>query len=241
MLNSITNIKVKHQYHQIVVFINIHVLNFGTVKKIVLFISFVCFCGAVAHAQFEKARDSVVQLFGVIMTSDSLEAIPAVSVTIRGTTRGTITNNEGVFSIAVLKGDVVEFSHVSFLPGSVKVPDTLKGSQYSLVKTMVRDTAYLPVAIIRPRPTPEQFARDFVNVPVAEDEMEIIRRSNTDEARRAYLAKLPYDGREVTNRQLNQVFQRARYQGQIPPMNIFSPAAWAEFINAWKRGDFKKR
>ncbi len=240
MLNSNINAKVKHLCNQIVVFIKNHVLNFGAVKKILFLVSFLM--GAVAaNAQFEKARDSVVQLFGVIMTADSLEAIPSVSVTVKGTRRGTITNNEGVFSIAVLKGDVIEFSHVSFLPGSVHVPDTLKGSQYSIVKTLVQDTAFLPVAIIRPRPTPEQFARDFVNVPIAEDELEILRKSNTPEARRAYLAKLPQDGREMTSRQLNNVFQRARYQGQIPPMNIFSPAAWAEFINAWKRGDFKRK
>ncbi len=240
MLNSNVNAKVKHLQGQIVVFIKNHVLNFGAVKKILFLVSFLIGVTA-ANAQFEKARDSVVQLFGVIMTADSLEAIPAVSVTVKGTKRGTITNNEGVFSIAVLKGDVIEFSHVSFLPGSVHVPDTLKGSQYSIVKTLVQDTAFLPVAIIRPRPTPEQFARDFVNVPIAEDELEILRKANTPEARRAYLAKLPQDGREMTNRQLNNVFQRARYQGQIPPMNIFSPAAWAEFINAWKRGDFKRK
>lgn len=240
MLNSNINAKVKHLCSQIVVFIKNHVLNFGAVKKILFLVSFLMGVTA-ANAQFEKARDSVVQLFGVIMTADSLEAIPAVSVTVKGTKRGTITNNEGVFSIAVLKGDVIEFSHVSFLPGSVQVPDTLKGSQYSIVKTLVQDTAFLPVAIIRPRPTPEQFARDFVNVPIAEDELEILRKANTPEARRAYLAKLPQDGRELTNRQLNNVFQRARYQGQIPPMNIFSPAAWAEFINAWKRGDFKRK
>lgn len=240
MLNSNINAKVKHLYRQIVVFIKNHVLNFGAVKKILFLVSFLIGVTAV-NAQFEKARDSVVQLFGVIMTADSLEAIPAVSVTVKGTKRGTITNNDGVFSIAVLKGDVIEFSHVSFLPGSVNVPDTLKGTQYSIVKTLVRDTAFLPVAIIRPRPTPEQFARDFVNVPVAEDELEILRKANTPEARRAYLAKLPHDGREMTSRQLNNVFQRARYQGQIPPMNIFSPAAWVEFINAWKRGDFKRK
>ncbi|MCH5599378.1 carboxypeptidase-like regulatory domain-containing protein [Niabella ginsengisoli] len=210
-------------------------------KKIVLFLVTLLFIGIAANAQFEKARDSVVQLFGIIMTADSLEAIPSVSVSVRGTRRGTITNNDGVFSIAVLKGDVIEFSHVSYQPGIIKVPDTLKGTQYSIVKTLVQDTTYLPVAIIRPRPTPEQFARDFINTPVAEDELEILRKSNTPEARRAYLAKLPHDGREMTNRQLNQVFQKARYQGQVPPMNIFSPAAWAEFINAWKRGDFKRK
>lgn len=241
MLNSNIIAIVKHLYNQIVAFIKTHVLNFGAVKKIISFFVIALFCGLTVNAQFEKARDSVVQLFGVIMTADSLEAIPAVSVTVRGTSRGTITNNNGVFSIAVLKGDVIEFSHVSFLPGMVHVPDSLKGTQYSIVKTLVRDTVYLPVAIIRPRPTPEQFARDFINVQVADDELEILRKSNTPEARRTYLAKLPQDGREITNRQLNSVFQKARYQGQVPPMNIFSPAAWAEFINAWKRGDFKRK
>lgn len=240
MLNSNINAKVKHLGNQIVVLIKNHVLNFGAVKNILFLIGLLA-AATTVNAQFEKARDSVVQLFGVIMTADSLEAIPAVSVTVKGTKRGTISNNEGIFSIAVLKGDVIEFSHVSFLPGSVRVPDTLKGNQYSVVKTLVQDTAFLPVAIIRPRPTPEQFARDFVNVAVAEDELEILRKANTPEARRAYLAKLPQDGREITTRQLNNVFQKARYQGQVPPMNIFSPAAWAEFINAWKRGDFKRK
>ncbi|MFT4094470.1 MAG: carboxypeptidase-like regulatory domain-containing protein [Niabella sp.] len=208
-------------------------------KKILPIIPVLLFCGIAANAQFEKARDSVVQLFGIVMTADSLEAIPSVSVTVKGTTRGTITNDAGVFSIAVLKGDVIEFSHISFLPNSVQVPDTLKGTQYNIVKTMVRDTAYLPVAIIRPRPSPEQFARDFVNVKMADDELEILRKSNTREAQKAYLARLAYDGREMAARQASSAFQRARYQGQVPPMNIFNPAAWAEFINAWKRGDFK--
>jgi hypothetical protein len=24
-------------------------------------------------------------------------------------------------------------------------------------------------------------------------------------------------------------------------MNVLNPAAWADFINAWKRGDFKRK
>lgn len=194
-----------------------------------------------AKAQFEAARDSVVQLFGVVMTADSLDGIPAVSIVVKGTRRGTVSNKDGVFSIAVLKGDEIEFSHVSYKTKITKVPRNLEGNQYSIVQLMVRDTAYLPVAIIRPRPTKEQFARDFVNVKVAEDEMEILRKANTREMQAAVMRRTPYDGREMTNRQLDQVYQRARYQGQLPPMNIFNPAAWAEFINAWKRGDFKRK
>jgi hypothetical protein len=192
-----------------------------------------------ASAQFEKARDSVVQLFGIVMTADSLDGIPNVSVVIKGTHRGTITNKDGVFSIAVLKGDRIEFSHVSYKPKITQVPRNLVGSQYSIVQLMVRDTAYLPVAIIKPRPTREQFARDFVNTRVADDEMEIIRKNNSPETRKRLLRTTPGDGGEAANLQFNKMYQRARYQGQIPPMNIFNPAAWGEFIQAWKRGDFK--
>ena len=47
-------------------------------------------------------RDSVVQLYGVIMTADSLKAIPFASVIVNKKGRGTITNNDGIFSIAVI-------------------------------------------------------------------------------------------------------------------------------------------
>lgn len=196
---------------------------------------------AVAQAQFEKVRDSVVQLYGVVMTSDSLDGIPNVSVTVKGSNRGTITNSTGVFSIAVLKGDMIEFSHVSFKQLNKQIPKVLNGTQFSLVVLMTQDTTFLPAVVIKPRPTKEQFARDFVNVRVAEDEMEILRKANTLEMQRAVARRIPYDGREVSNMQLNQIAIKARYQGQVPPQNIFNPAAWQEFIQAWKRGDFKRK
>ncbi len=196
---------------------------------------------AAAKAQFETARDSVVQLYGVIMTADSLVGIPAVSVVVKGQNRGTITNNQGVFSIVVLKGDEVEFTHVTYKSKTIQIPRNIEGNQYSIVQLMVVDTVYLPATIIRPRPTPEQFARDFVNTKVPDDNIEIARR-NTDAAkRRVLLQTTPGDGGEATRMQFNKIANRAVYQGQTPPMNIFNPAAWADFIQAWKRGDFKNK
>lgn len=196
---------------------------------------------AAAKAQFETARDSVVQLYGVIMTADSLVGIPAVSVVVKGQNRGTITNNQGVFSIVVLKGDEVEFSHVTYKSKTIQIPRNIEGNQYSIVQLMVVDTVYLPATIIRPRPTPEQFARDFVNTKVPDDNIEIARR-NTDAAkRRILLQSTPGDAGEATRMQFNKIANRAVYQGQTPPMNIFNPAAWADFIQAWKRGDFKNK
>jgi len=186
-------------------------------------------------------RDSVVQLYGVVMTADSLQGIPSCSVIVEGKGRGTITSFDGVFSIVVLKGDRITFSSIGFKDRTITIPFNLEGNQYSVIQLLVSDTTYLPATILKPRPTREQFERDFVNNKVSDDMYEIARK-NTDEAtRRAILAALPADGREAVNYQLRQQANKAYYAGQVPPMNILNPAAWADFIKAWKRGDFKSK
>jgi hypothetical protein len=211
-------------------------------KKFLLYTTIALFIiPATAKAQFETARDSVVQLYGVIMTADSLVGIPAVSVMVKGQNRGTITNNQGVFSIVVLKGDQVEFTHVSYKPKTISIPRNMEGNQFSVVQLLVEDTVYLPATIIRPRPTPEQFARDFVSTKVPDDDIEIARRNTDATTRRILMKTTPGDGGEATAIQFNNIAKKAVYSGQVPPMNIFNPAAWADFIQAWKRGDFKNK
>ena len=194
-----------------------------------------------SKAQFEKLKDSVVQFYGVVMTADSLQGIPAVSIMIKGQNRGTLSNDQGVFSIVVMKGDHVEFSSIGYKPKLVTIPRDLEGNQYRMIQLMVTDTHYLPATIIRPRPTRQQFERDFVNTDIPADQYEIARQ-NTDEAKRRILERaLPRDGAENANYNLRNVAARSYYYGQAPPQNIFNPFAWNEFIKAWKRGDFKRK
>jgi hypothetical protein len=192
-------------------------------------------------AQQSPYRDSVIQLYGVVMTADSLQGIPSCSVIVEGKGRGTITSFDGVFSIAVLKGDRITFSSVGFKNRSILIPLDLTETQYSVIQLLVSDTAYLPATILKPRPTREQFERDFVNNAVPDDLYETARKNNDEATRRVILSGLPADGREAVNYQLRQQASKAYYSGQLPPMNIFNPAAWADFIKAWKRGDYKKK
>lgn len=192
-------------------------------------------------AQFEHIKDSVVQLYGVVMTADSLRAIQSVSIFVKGRNQGTISNSQGVFSIAVLKGDQIEFSSIGYKPKTIEIPRDLVGNQYNVIQLLVQDTQYLPATIIRPRPTREQFERDFVNIKMPDDDYEIARKNTDESKRRALMRTLPRDGQEAAAASLRQNAQRYSYIGQMPPQNIFNPAAWAEFIQAWKRGDFKNK
>ncbi len=242
MLKVFINAKVNQYKGQFVLRNQQLVFIFGAVKKIILYTGLLLFIlPRTARAQFETSRDSVVQLYGVIMTADSLVGIPAVSVMVKGQNRGTISNSQGVFSIVVLKGDQVEFTHVTYKSKTISIPRTLEGNQYSVVQLMVVDTVYLPATIIRPRPTAEQFARDFAKTKVPDDDIEIARQNTSATKRRVLMRTVPGDGGEASKVQFNKIATRAVYQGQTPPMNIFNPAAWGEFIQAWKRGDFKNK
>jgi hypothetical protein len=194
-----------------------------------------------AKAQFESFKDSVVQLYGVVMTADSLKGIPSVSIVVKGQNRGTITNERGVFSIVVIKGDKVEFSSVGYKPQLVSIPKDLQGNQHSVIQLMVNDTVFLPATIIKPRISRQQFERDFANTKVPDDDISIARSNNNVATRRLLMSSLPADGREASNQYLRQSANKLYYSGQVAPQNIFNPFAWNEFIKAWKRGDFKKK
>lgn len=194
-----------------------------------------------AEAQVNPYRDSVVQLYGVVMTADSLQGIPSASIIVEGKGRGTITNPDGVFSIAVLKGDRITFSCIGFKNRTIDIPANLTENQYSVIQLLISDTAYLPATILKPRPTREQFERDFLNTKVPDDLYETARKNTEEAQRRLLINSLPADGREAVNYQLRQQATKYYYAGQVPPNNILNPAAWADFIKSWKRGDFKKK
>lgn len=184
--------------------------------------------------------DSVVQLYGVILTADSLKGVPYCNVVIENSGRGTISNRDGVFSIAVFKGDNIIFNSVGFKIKKFNIPKNLKGNDYNIIQLLINDTTYLPATILKPRPTREQFERDFVNNIVKDDLYEVARKNIVEAKKNRYLYTfIPKDGGEsfnIINRQNNA---KIYSQGQLPPSNLFNPFAWAEFINAWKRGDFK--
>ncbi len=211
-------------------------------KKTILYFLFILFGIPVAvKAQFENYKDSVVQLYGVVMSADSLQGLPGVSVVVKGRGEGRITNDQGVFSIVVLKGDQIEFTSVGYKPKLVTIPKNLDGNQQSIIQLMIQDTVYLAATIIKKYPTKEEFARDFANLEIPDDQEEIARKNLSEANRNALMSAYPLSATEATNNYFKENRKKFYSAGQLPPQNIFNPLAWAEFIKAWKRGDYKSK
>ena len=198
------------------------------------------FCGA-GKAAAQGVFDNIIQINGVTMTADSLRAVSDVTVVVKNKNRGVESSRTGVFSIVCYKGDTLQFSCLGFRSKEFAVPADLKGQYFSIIQLRVQDTFYLPETIIRPLPANGEFDYAFQHWRIPSDKYEIARRNTDAVMLRALAYTLPHDGYESQSAVLNQQARDAVYYGQQKPMNILNPLAWAEFFEAWKRGDFRKQ
>lgn len=205
---------------------------------IVLF--FLAISGA-SRVSAQATIDDIVQINGVVMTADSLRAVPGTVILVKNRNRGVEAEYNGVFSIVVYKGDTLQFSNVGYRTKEYAVPKDLPATYYSIIQLMVQDTFYLPETIIRPLPSKEAFDYAFKHWDVPNDQYEIARKNTDVYLLRMLAYTLPLDGKEAQSRQLRNQANEAVYYGQRPPMNILSPIAWGEFFEAWKRGDYRKK
>jgi hypothetical protein len=196
-------------------------------------------CASKASAQ--DPYQSVVQINGVTMTADSLRAVAGATVLVKGKNRGVESSGKGVFSIVVLKGDTLQFSALGFRDKQYIVPGNIEGHYLSLIQLMVQDTFYLPETIVRPLPSKDKFDYAFRNWKIPDDQYEIARKNTDAYTMRVLAYTLPRDGREFQTVYQNQQAQAAVYYGQQRPMTVMNPLAWAEFFDAWKRGDFRRK
>jgi hypothetical protein len=183
----------------------------------------------------------LIQFSGLVVTSDSLRALPLVSIRIQGTNKGTYSDNSGFFSFVARKGDVIVFSSIGLTTVEYHIPANLSATKYSIIQPMTEDTFFLPETVVRPWPTPEEFNYYFVKANIPDEPYELARGN----LRRKELADISRNmalaGSEAQRAVVQDYNARYYYNGQLAPNRIFDPFAWGQFFNAWKRGDYKKK
>lgn len=189
----------------------------------------------------EKDKVKLVQFSGVLVTSDSLDQVSYASVIDKTTGKGTMSDYYGYFSFVTRPGDTILFNAFGFKPNSYIVPDTLSEVRYSIIHLMVPDTMELPQVDVYPWPSREDFARAFVEMEPYDDALRRAQRQLSGESLAFAAAKVPTDGGLSYNWQLQQQQTRLYTQGQTPVNNLLNPAAWGQFIESWRNGDFQRQ
>lgn len=207
----------------------------------VILVAMMSFAQSDNSSDKKDADKKLVQFSGVVMTSDSLMGIPYVNVVTRRTQIGTYSDLNGYFNFVAQKGDTIDFSCIGFKSSTYVIPDSLSKQKYSMIKLLTVDTLFLDAAVITPLPRREMFDYYFVNADIPDDDMERARKNLERDRLKEQAENLKPDGAESGKYYLTQQARSYYSAGQIAPNNLLNPFAWAQFFEAWKRGDFKKK
>lgn len=196
-----------------------------------------------SNALMAQYESDLIQLSGVVLTEDNdeLEPVPFANIAVKNTSRGTFTNMDGFFSIVVRKGETIQVTALGYRTAEYYIPDTLQDKRYTMFQVLSRDTSLmLPMAVIYPWPSRDHFNIEFLAMDVS-NELSLRAKENLSERYMEALRRgLPADGGEAGSFYLRQQSRAYYHYGQMAPMNIFNPLAWAEFIKAWREGKFKR-
>lgn len=206
-------------------------------KIVLVALVFLC-CGVLSLKAQEK---KVIQFSGLVVTGDSLEAVPYSSIFILNKSLGTITDQYGYFSFAAQVGDSIRFTSVGFKAIDYIIPDSLSGEKYSVIQVLNSDTLLLNETVIYPWPTREQFKQAFLNLDIPDDEIARAQKNLNPDEMYQRMQNMPAAGSETFKNTMSQYNYKLYYANQAPPMQILNPFAWAKFIEAWKNGDFKSK
>ena len=211
--------------------------------KIYLFTLLFSFCGIMAFGQ-RVQQDNVIQFSGLVVTDGAggeAVMLPYTNIGVLGTSRGTSSDAEGYFSIVAQKGETVRFTRIGFKDVDFIIPDTLSQTLYYYIQIMSEDENILPEAVIFPWPDREYFKYEFLAIDISDDLRAKAEENLAEEVLEELRYTVPADGGETTNLLMRERARDFQYVGQTKPQNIFNPLAWKKFIDAWKRGDYRKK
>ena len=215
----------------------LNAFTFVVVKKISLFF----FLLATVVARSQNAKDRLVQFSGFAMTADSLMGVSYAHISILGTHRVATAGPDGFFSFAAHEGDTLYFTAVGFKPAVYIMPKNLPSEKYSVIQLMNKTEYYLRTTIVYPWGDKEGFKQAFRDLKLNKSQEELAAENTNRQLLAALGEQLPVDGNEATDQYMRTQSAKAYYYGQSAPSGLGNPLAWAEFIRAWKRGDFKKK
>ncbi|MEM6260881.1 MAG: carboxypeptidase-like regulatory domain-containing protein [Bacteroidota bacterium] len=180
---------------------------------------------------YTQAQSGIYQLSGLIISQADNEPIPYVTVQVNHSRRGTISNEEGFYSIPVTEYDTVFFTHVGFKRLAFPVREYLKNYPNRnpvylyAIHYMRRDTFTLPTINIFPYDTPEELRTAIVNMDPTGTPEAIARENMNPEVIDAIIQTLPVDGDERLQIGRQMYYDYFQQRNLIPTVGLDPLAA----------------
>lgn len=186
-------------------------------------------------------NDRLVQVTGLVKLADSSDVIPYMGVYVKNAGAGTLSNENGLFSLLAYKGDTLVFSRLGFAPREIVIPSNWDKNFYTTTQYFVQDTFMLDEFVVRSYMTPEEFDYAMRYKEYDPDLNAAIRENSSRDVIAMMIRNLPQGAGEGAVMLQRQAAYQNTYHGQQAPVGLFNPFKWAEFYKSVQRGDYRKK
>jgi len=189
----------------------------------------------------QNNNDRLVQVTGVVRMQDTSDVIPYMGIYVKNSNSGTLSSENGLFSLLAYKGDTLVFSRVGFKTRELVIPSNWDKNFYTTTQYFVQDTFVLNDFVVRPYMTSDEFDYAMRYKEYDPDLNAAIKENTSRDVITMMLRNMPSssgDGAAFLQRQ--QSYQNS-YYGQQAPIGLFNPFKWADFYKSVQRGDYRKK
>ncbi len=198
------------------------------------------FAAAALHAQTEQSG-KIIHLTGRTLT-DSLESVPYVHIILVNKKLATASDLQGNFNFPAEINDTILFRAVGFKYYTLIVRDTFTVRYPYIPILMQEDTIQIRELVIRPwQGNYARFKEAVLSYKLPVTELDRAEKNLNMMNLKALLLDAPPTPTMAFRNTMKVYNDRLYWAGQLPPVSITNPLAWAQFFKALKNGDFKKK
>ncbi len=211
--------------------------------RIVILSLLICGCLAIScplKAQ-QQEKTAILHLTGKTLT-DSLEIIPYVHIVLVNKKLATASDLQGNFNFPAEVNDTLLFRAMGYKYYTMVVKDTFPVRYPYFEVRMEQDTIRLRELVIRPwQGNYQRFKQAVLAYELPTTDLERAQKNLAMMDLKTLLTSGPPSPTMAFRNTMQLYNDRLYWAGQLPPVNITNPLAWAQFFKALKDGDFKKK
>jgi hypothetical protein len=204
-----------------------------------IFAFFICLIVSFSEKGFAQGHTQIITFTGIVIDGDSAKAVKNVNLYIYRANRGTVTNEQGIFTMPVKSGDTVVITRLGYEKKMVVIPQRSDAS-YSVVIDLKQRARMLPVVEVHPYSDEKVFKEAFLALNLPERRYENMAKNLNKRQMTNMAMSMPMDGSMNYKFYMNQQINSMTHVNSMTTIPLLNPFAWAAFIKSIKRGDLKR-
>jgi len=192
-----------------------------------------------------SAQEVLIQWTGVVQ-NDLFQPIPFAHIIVQRDFRGTVSDPQGKFTIITYPRDTLIVSYVGYKLLKIPVPNFSNEDSKHYYKDIIltEDTLMLRELVVFPWRTYREFKEAFLALELPDDDLRRAYHNIAVLQEQIYNASFNRSAspsanfRDMMNSRTNRM---VTYGHMYPTYAITNPIAWAQFFQALRNGEFRKK